>query len=86
MDKLSKQFKHYLTPHTNPGRDRTLTMQELASVSRARDYINHLESIVSRESDFVELLLLEENLKQLSEIEAKMKHDSATSTEEHTDA
>ena len=57
-------------------------MQEFASASRSRDYINHLESKVSRESDCVEQLLLKENLNQLSEIQANMsshqnRHDHA---------
>lgn len=48
-------------------------MQELASVSRAREYINHLESKVSRERGYVEQMLLEENLKKLREIEATIQ-------------
>ena len=55
-------------------------MQELASASRSRDYINHLESKVSRESDCVEQLLLKENLKQLSEIQANMSREAWTVT------
>jgi hypothetical protein len=34
--------------------DGEFTMQELASATRARDYVNHLESQVSRESGYVE--------------------------------
>ena len=52
--------------------DGKFMMQELASASRARDYINHLESKVCRESGHVEQILLEENLKKLSEIETSM--------------
>ncbi len=51
-------------------------MQELASVSRARDYMAHLEDKVARESGFVEYLLLKQNLKTLSEIETKIYKES----------
>jgi hypothetical protein len=56
--------------------DHKFTMQELASASKSRDYINHLESKVSRESGYVEQLPLSENLKQLSEIEATIQRES----------
>ena len=51
-------------------------MQELASSARVRDYISHLESKLNGESGYVELLLLEESLKKLSEIEANIQSDS----------
>ena len=56
--------------------DHKFMMQELASASKSRDYINHIESKVSRESGYVEQLLLSENLKQLSEIEANIQRES----------
>ena len=39
--------------------DGEFMMQELASASRARDCINHLESKLCRESGYVEQMLLE---------------------------
>ncbi len=53
-------------------------LQELASASRARDYINHLESKLCRESGYVEQMLLEENLKKLSEIETNIQTETWT--------
>jgi hypothetical protein len=60
--------------------DRTSMMQELASASRARDYINHFESNVSRESGYVEQLLLEENVWKLTQIEAKLQRETCAVT------
>ncbi len=53
--------------------DGKFMMQELASISRARDYIIHLEAKVNRESGFVEHMLLKENLKKFYEIEANIQ-------------
>ncbi len=53
-------------------------LQELASASRARDYINHLASNVSRESGYVEQMPLKENFKKLSEIEANIHTETWT--------
>ncbi len=43
--------------------DGTSMMQELASASRARDYVNHSESKLCRESGYVEQMRLAETLK-----------------------
>ena len=53
-------------------------LQKLASASRARDYTNHIESQTSRENGYVEQLLLEENLKKLSGVEAEIQRKTAT--------
>ncbi len=53
-------------------------MNELASVSRVRDYINHIESTVGRETVMVDEMLLKENLNELDQIEASIKRDSCT--------
>ena len=58
--------------------DRKFALRELASVHRTRDYIDHLESKVRRESGFVEQMLLEENLKKLSEIETSIQRETWT--------
>ncbi len=51
--------------------DRKFLFQELASV-------NHIESKVRRQSGYVEHLLLEENLKKLSEIETSIQAETWT--------
>ncbi len=53
--------------------DGKFMMQELASASRARDFINHLESRVCRETGYVEQYVFFE---KLSEIEANVQRES----------
>ncbi len=55
-------------------------MQELASASRARDYINHLESKVSRDTAYYLTVALERELKQVCEIGTKIELGSVTVT------
>ena len=51
-------------------------MQGLASAARARDYINHLETKVNRETAFCLHLVLERELKDVWAIEAKIQRES----------
>ncbi len=57
LDQLSSKFaeeSHQVLAKL----DRKFMLQELAGVSRTRDYINHLDSELCRESGYVEHLLL----------------------------
>jgi hypothetical protein len=60
--------------------DRSFVMHELASVSRVRDYINHIESKVGRETVMVDEMLLKENLKKIDQIEESIQRESWTVT------
>ena len=53
-------------------------MQELASVSRVRDYINHLESKVSRETVVYLTHTLKQHLNEVYSIEAQMQTETWT--------
>ena len=55
-------------------------MQGLASAARARDYINHLETKVNRESTAIFGQVLEQQLEQVWEIEAKLQNEAWTVT------
>jgi hypothetical protein len=56
--------------------DRSFFMNELASVSRVRDYINHIESQVCRETVMVDDMLMKEHLNKMKQIEASVRRDS----------